>query len=69
MNFADIDELTLLLHSTKIVATKTDLPEHNKLELCRSSKLSGCEYTEPVAMGIIYNYKLDEAVFVHLTKA
>ena len=31
--FSDMDKLTLVLHSTKFVATKTDLPEHNKLEL------------------------------------
>ena len=28
-----MDELTLDLHSTKFLATKTDLPERNKLEL------------------------------------
>ena len=31
--FADMDKLTLVLHSTKLVATKMDLPERNKLEL------------------------------------
>ena len=47
--FADIDKLTLILHSIKLIATKTGLPE---LELSSMSIIQVKQLRVPVAMGV-----------------
>ena len=46
--FAEMNELTLVLRFTTLVATKTDVPEHNKLELPNLPKTDSCEGTKSV---------------------